>query len=110
MHVVLVGLLCLVARPVVVCDDSDLTTARLLQGLVGRIPNGGGALLDGKALAEGIENNTRTENLDGGGVGVVYGVIDTKDGVGVRWRGLGLSEDIEPLNPWSGAFPKGRYA
>ena len=109
-HAVLVGLLCLVARPVVVCDDSDLTTARLLQGLVGRIPNGGGALLDGKALAEGIKNNTRTENHDGGEVGVVYGVIDTKDSVGVRQRGLGLSEDIQPLNPWSGAFPKGWYA
>ena len=110
-HVLLVGLLCLVARPVVVCDDSDLTTARLLQGLVGRIPNGGGALLDGKALAEGIRNNMRTtENHDGGDVGVVYGVIDTKDGVGVRRRGLGLSEDIQPLNPWRDAFPKGRYA
>ena len=109
-HAVLVGLLCLVARPVVVCDDSDLTTARLLQGLVGRIPNGGGTLLDGKALAEGIENNMRRENPDGGDVGVVYGVIDTTDSVGVRRRGLGLREDIYPLNPWSGAFPKGRYA
>ena len=109
-HVLLVGMLCLVARPVVVCDDSNLTTARLLQGLVGRIPNGGGALLDGEALAEGIKNNMRTESHDGGDVEVVYGVIDTKDSVGVRRRGLGLSEDIERLNPWSGAFPKGRYA
>ena len=109
-HVVLVGLLCLVARPVVVCDDSDLTTARLLQGLVGRIPNGSGALLDGKALAEGIKSYMRKEDYDGGNGGVVYGVIDTKDSVGVRRRGLGLSAEIQSLNPWSGAFPKGRYA
>ena len=113
-HVVLVVLLCLVARPVVVCDDSDLATARLLQGLVGRIPNGGGALLDGKALAEGIDRNTNTDNYEGTGskepTRVIYGVIDTKDSVGVRRPGLGLSEDIQPLNLWSGAFPKGRYA
>ena len=100
----------MVARPVVICDDSDLTTARLLQGLVGRMPNGAGALLDGKALAEGIQDITRTEHHDGGDVGIVYGVIDTKDSAGVRRRGLGLGEDIRPLNPWSEAFPKGRYA
>ena len=119
-HVLLVALLCLVARPVIVCDDSDLSTARLLQGLVGRIPHGSGALLDGKELAAGIDNASTDNHADGGGgvIGaddreptrVVYGVIDTKDGAGVRRRGLGISEDIRPLSPWKGAFPKGRYA
>ena len=120
-HVVLLGLLCLVARPVVICDDSDLCTARLLQGIVSRIPNGSGALLDGKALAGGVDNDMSADNHAGGGVGVsgtghneptqvVYGVTDMKDSAGVRRRGLGISEDIQPLNPWSGAFPKGRYA
>ena len=122
-HLVLVILLCLVARPVIVCDDSDLATARLLQTLVSRIPNGGGALLDGKALAEGIDHNSTVRSTDNhimsgenGGdddrqpTRIVYGVIETKDSAGIRRPGLGLSEEIEPLNPWSGAFPRGRYA
>ncbi len=118
-HVVLVGLLCWVARPVVICDDSDLCTARLLQGLVGRIPAGGGALLDGKALAREIDNTSTENNAVGDGVSdtvhkeptqVTYGVVDANDGAGVRRRGLGISEDIRPLRLWGAVFPKGSYA
>lgn len=118
-HVVLVGLLCWVARPVAVCDDSDLCTARLLSGLVGRLPDGGGALLGGKELAREIDNASIDRNAAGGEVSgsglkeptrVVYGVIDTKDSAGFRRRGLGLNEDIQPLRLWRGAFPRGRYA
>ena len=118
-HVVLVGLLCWVARPVVICDDSDLCTARLLQGLVGRIPGGGGALLDGKALARAIDDTSTEEKAGMDGVSetvhkeptrVIYGVVDANDGAGQRRRGLGISEDIRPLSLWRGAFPKGSYA
>ncbi|KAL9063918.1 MAG: hypothetical protein Q9161_009196 [Pseudevernia consocians] len=118
-HVVLVGLLCWVARPVVICDDSDLCTARLLQGLVGRIPGGGGALLDGKALARAIDDTSTEDKAGIDGVSetvhkeptrVIYGVVDANDGGGKRRRGLGISEDIRPLSRWRGAFPKGFYA
>lgn len=118
-HVVLVGLLCWVARPIVVCDDSDLCTARLLQGLVGRIPNGEGGLLEGKELAMAIDNSSLDDNSGGGDMSgtdlkeptrVVYGVIEKKNGAGVTRRGLGISEGVKPLGLWRGAFPRGEYA
>ena len=118
-HGVLVGLLCWVARPVVVCDDSDLCTARLLQGLVGRIPNGEGGLLKGKNLAMAIDNTSLDNNAGGVEVSgtdskeptqVVYGVVEKRNSAGVRWRGLGMNEDIQPLGLWRGVFPRGRYA
>ena len=118
-HAVLVGLLCWIARSVVVCDDSDLCTARLLQGLVGRIPNGAGTLLGGKELAKEIDNTGMDSNAGGGeasGTGlkeptrVVYGVAEKKNGAGAERRGLGMNEDIQPLDLRRGAFPRGRYA
>ena len=118
-HAVLVGLLCWIARPVVVCDDSDLCTARLLQGLVGRVPNGAGTLLGGKELAREIDDASRDNNAGGGEVSgtghqeptrVVYGVVEKKNGAGAGRRGLGISEDIQPLDLNRGAFPRGRYA
>ena len=118
-HALLVGLLCWVARPVVVCDDSDLCTARLLHGVVDRLPHGDGALLDGKDLAREIDNTIMDNDTDGNGVNgtahrestrVVYGVVETDDGGGVKRRHLGVDESIQPLSPWSGAFPRGQYA
>ena len=118
-HAVLVGSLCWIARPVVVCDDSDLCTARLLQGLLGRIPNGAGTLLGGKELAREIDNASIDNNAGGGEVSgtglkeptrVVYGVVEKKNSAGAAGRkGLGINEDIQPLDLGRGAFPKGRY-
>ena len=117
-HFVLVGLLCWVARPVVVCDDSDLCTARLLQELVGRIPDCGGSLLDGKELAGAIENTILDKNGDEGEVsgtdlreptGVVYGVVRVKNSAGTIRQTLRLSEGIQPLGSWRDTFPKGEY-
>ncbi len=102
----LVVVLCWVARKVVVGDDSDLCTAMLLGGLVGRI-KGGGSLLGGRELAGGVEGSG---GAGGEGRGepmtVVYGVVEMGDGT----RGLGIGEDVRPLDPWREAFPRGRYA
>ena len=117
-HVVLVGLLCWVARPVVVCDDSDLCTARLLQGLVGRLPTCGGSLLDGKKLAGAIDSASVESNADAGEVSgtdfreptrVVYGVLQMKSSAGTTRQGLGLNEDVQPLRLWRDTFPRGQY-
>ena len=118
-HIILVGLLCWIARPVVVYDDSDLSTARLLHELVGRIPDGRGTLLDGKRLAQEIDQASRDNAVAAGEMHattppeptrVVYGVVETNDKVGIERPRLGISEDIQPLSSGTGAFPKGRYA
>ena len=118
-HITLVALLCWIARPVVVCDDSDLCTARLLHELVGRIPDGHGTLLDGKGLAQEIDDASRDNTVAGGEVDatnlpeptrVVYGAVGTDDKSGIKPRRLGINESIEPLSPWSGGLPKGQYA
>ena len=118
-HIILVGLLCWIARPVVVCDDSDLCIARLLQGLVGRIPDGGGTLLDGKELAREIDNASMDNAVAGGEKSatilqeptrVVYGVDNTNDKAGLKRRRLDINEGIQPLRPWRGAFPTDQYA
>ena len=118
-HVILVGLLCWIARPVVVYDDSDLSTARLLHELVGRIPDGRGTLLDGKRLAQEIDQASRDNAVATGEVHastppeptrVVYGVVETDDKAGIERPRLGISEGIQPLMSGTGAFPKGRYA
>jgi hypothetical protein len=53
-HTVFVVLLLWIARPVVIVDDSNLCTARLLSGLVNRLDDGG-CLLDGREIAEAIK-------------------------------------------------------
>ena len=108
-HVMLVGLLCWVARPVVVCDDSDLCTARLLHGLADRIPDGRGALLGGKMLTKAIDGATMDNNVATGGevsgtslqesTRVIYGIVDMNDKVGTKGRHLGISESIQSLRP-----------
>ena len=114
-HIILVALLCWIARPVVVCDDSDLCTARLLHGLVGRIPDGDGTLLHGSELAREIDNATMDNAAAGGEVSatnpqeptrVVYGVVETSDKAGIKRRRLGINEGIQPLSLWRGAFPR----
>ena len=52
-HCLLVAIMLWIARPVVVIDDSDLCTARLLQGLAGKL-EGRGSLLSGKEIAKEI--------------------------------------------------------
>ena len=117
-HIILVGLLCWIARPVVVYDDSDLSTARLLHGLVGRIPDGRGTLLDGKSLAQEIDHASRDNAVAAGEVHatnlpeptrVVYGVVEMSDKAGSEVRRLGINEGVQPLSS-TGAFPKGQYA
>ena len=118
-HIILVGLLCWIARPVVVGDDSDLCTARLLHGLVGRITDGGGTLLHGRELAREIDSASIENAVAGGEASatslqeptrVVYGVVETNDKAGMKRRRLGIDEGIQPLSLWRGAFPKGQYA
>ena len=83
-------------------DDSTLCTARLLQGLVGRL-EGRGSLFSGKRLAEEIQ---KAGSKDGK---VVYGISHGHDLGGQRV--LEIGEDVpvrKALN--GGRFPKGSYA
>ena len=98
-HCILVGLILLIARPIVVGADSNLVTARILQGLVKRL-EGRGALLDGREIADAIEKKGT------GGVKVVYGV-EMRD-VG---RVVELGEEMEVRSKLPGGrFPGGLYA
>ena len=101
-HCLLVAIMLWIARPVVVIDDSDLCTARLLHGLVGKL-EGRGSLLSGKEIAKEIQ---RTASKNGQ---VVYGISHGRD-VGGR-PVLELGENVQvrwKLN--GGRFPRGVYA
>ena len=101
-HALLVALMLWIARPVIIIDDSNLCTARLLQGLVGRL-DGGGSLLDGQEIARAIQR----ECLGNGG-SVVYG-IKPGGAVGAP-KTLGLGEDINVRKRLPrGRFPHGGY-
>ena len=89
-HFMLVLFIVWVSRPVVLVDDSNLAVARILYGLIKRV-DGRGSLLDGKQLAEAIENASSDQ------VKVVYGVntdgnttgrhrVELDEGVSVRGR------------------------
>lgn len=53
-HLLLVGLILWIARPIVITDDSNLAVARLLKGLVEPLGHEGG-LLDGTEIAEAVQ-------------------------------------------------------
>lgn len=102
-HCLLVAAMLWIAKPVVVLDDSDLSTARLLHGLVGTL-DGRGSLSDGKALAEGIQSASGSSRGK-----VVYGVGHRGNGGGERIlemrEGLRVRKDLPGKK-----FPEGRYA
>jgi hypothetical protein len=100
-HTVFVVLLLWIARPVVIVDDSNLCTARLLSGLVNRLDDGG-CLLDGREIAEAIQEK-------GSGGAVVYGVTNLPGRTGERV--LILGEDVIGRKNLDGRrFPQGTYA
>ena len=99
-HCILIALTLWIAHPIVVGEDSNLVTARLLRGLVGRL-DGRGVLLDGKEIARAIEaeRGGRKEK-------VIYGIKEEKIG-----RILELDEDAIGRNDQPRKrFPRGEYA
>ena len=101
-HALLVALMLWIARPVVIIDDSNLCTARLLEGLVGRL-GGGGCLLDGREIAKAIQRE-----CFGNDGKIVYGI--KREGVAAP-KVLGLGEDINVRKRIArGRFPHGQYA
>lgn len=100
-HCLLVAITLWIARPVVVIDESNLCTARLLQGVVGRL-EGRGSLLSGKRIAEEIQRAGSEHGQ------VVYGIS--------QWRDVGeepvltLGEEVQVRKRLKGGrFPKGSY-
>ncbi|KAI4126464.1 MAG: hypothetical protein LQ347_004963 [Umbilicaria vellea] len=82
-HCILVALMLRIAGPTIVIDDSNLCTARILQGLVGRL-NGRGSLLSAEELAEGIQRAGSQKGQ------AVYGIERELSGR----RVLTLGEDV----------------
>lgn len=93
-HFTLVVLMLWFAKPVVVPDDSSLSTARLLQGLVGRLGREG-SLLDGKEMAAALDKQ--------GAGRVVYGIRNK-----FQVRVLELGENV-PIRRKGTKFPSGLY-
>ena len=113
-HCVLVLAILWSALPIVVLDDSDLTTARLLHNLVGKV-EGHGSALDGKRLAEELqkkivqENQNRQLNDESEEYGkLVYGVSGRDDVIGERVLDLGTDVMVRK-NLKGGRFPRGIY-
>ena len=107
LHTVFVALMLWVARPIVVVDDSHLCNARLLQGLVGRLGDGGN-LLDGPEIARAIQERVWGDGEREREAGVSYGVNHTEVGA---VHTIGLGEDIAVRkNLPRRRFPKGLYS
>ena len=111
-HVLLVAMILWVSRPIIVLDDSDLSTARLLYGLVGKL-GGRGSLLDGKKLAKAIQAKIAQEAQDGvsetANGQVVYGISHGHD-LGMQGV-LDLGADVKMKKDFKGRrFPPGRYS
>ncbi|KAL8874696.1 MAG: hypothetical protein Q9198_006855, partial [Flavoplaca austrocitrina] len=102
-HCFLVGLIVFIARPVAIPGDSNLVTARLLQGMVEKIGEKGG-LLEGKEIADAIQREVSGSATGRGTVG--YGFRDGKDGL-VLEVGEGMVRRKELPG---GRFPEGVYA
>ena len=95
-HLLLVGLMLWIARPVVITDDSNLAVARLLKGLVEPLGREGG-LLDGTEIAEAVQR----ENVKVG-----YGVREGETGMILEiGNGLRRRKSLPGRR-----FPLGRYA
>jgi len=111
-HVLLVAMILWVSKPIIVLDDSDLSTARLLYGLVGKL-GGRGSLLDGKKLAKAIQAKIVQEAEDGvsetANGQVVYGISHGHD-LGTQGV-LDLGADVKMKKDFKGRrFPPGRYS
>ena len=102
-HCFLVRLIVYITRPVAIPGDSNLVTARLLQGMVGKIGEKGG-LLEGKEIADAIQWEVLGSGNGRGSVG--YGVRDGKEGM-VLELGEGMVRRRELPR---GKFPEGEYA
>ncbi|KAL9036842.1 MAG: hypothetical protein Q9180_004064 [Flavoplaca navasiana] len=102
-HCFLVWLIVFIARPVAIPGDSNLVTARLLQGMVGKIGEKGG-LLQGREIADAIQREVSGSAGGRGSVG--YGIRDGKEGM-VLEVGEGMVRRKELP---AGKFPEGEYA
>lgn len=96
-HFILVVLMLWFAKPVVVPDDSNLCTARLLEGLVARL-GGKGSFLDGKEMAEALGRQ--------GAGRVVYGIRDMEEKF--QGRVLEVGENVTVRRKGK-RFPGGLY-
>lgn len=109
-HCLLVGVILWIARPIVIPGDSTLITARLLQGLVGRVGDEGG-LMGERELAAAIEKRGGGEggDFEGGrdGKGTVGYGVEKQQGKTVLRIGSGMAKrkDLD-----EGKFPGGVYA
>ncbi|KAL8651895.1 MAG: hypothetical protein Q9226_004493 [Calogaya cf. arnoldii] len=102
-HCFLVGLIVSIARPVVIPGDSNLITARLLQGIVGNIGDKGG-LLKGEEIADAIQQEALGVGNGRGTIG--YGVRDGAGAIVLEvGEGMLRRKDLA-----GGKFPKGEYA
>lgn len=102
-HCFLVGLICFIVRPVVIPGDSNLITAQLLRGLVGKIGDQGG-LLQGKEIADAIQRET--SGVAGGRGTIGYGVRDGNGGIVLEiGEGMVRRRDLPGER-----FPEGQYA
>ena len=118
-HCFLVAAILWISRPVVVLEDSDLSTARLLHGLVGKV-DGQGSLISPKALATELRKRLMTtkgssqfpdeQHHASSETGkVIYGISRRDDLGGLQT--LDLGEDVMVRRRFDGSkFPKGLYA
>ena len=96
-HLLLVGLMLWIARPIVITDDSNLAVARLLKGLVEPLGHEGG-LLDGTEIAEAIQQEEEVKVGYGVREGETGTILEISDGLQSRKRLPGRK------------FPTGTYA
>lgn len=115
-HCLLVAAILWISRPIVVLEDSGLSTARLLHGLVGTL-GGRGSLLDPKDLAAELQRRVvaaGSQSMEGKGAKegsgeVIYG-INRRDDLGGQQM-LDMGEDLLVRKRFDGArFPEGQYA
>lgn len=95
-HCLLVALMLWISRPIIVGADSNLATAKILRGMIGKLGDGGG-LLDDREMAEAIQRHV-------GDVG--YGIREGDQGTVVE---LGEKTTVRKELPGR-RFPTGQYA
>lgn len=91
-HLLLVVSAISIARTVIIKDDSDLSTARLLHPMIDFVGNSG-TVMGGKDLSAAIQK--------GYPGGVVYGPQDFKDS---SFYALGIGEDVIPRKHPDGTY------
>ena len=95
-HLLLVGVMLWIARPIVITDDSSFAVARLLKGLIEPLGPAGG-LLNGNEIAEAIQADHQT---------VGYGVRQGQAGGFI----LEMGENLQRRKQLpKGRFPTGPY-